>query len=510
MAYQKKWAKKAPVQRVPFELGFPPSEAQKNILQEIKFSDNNILVDAVAGSGKSSTLAWLMTFIKEPGVYIAFNRDIVKEMEPKCPPHVEVKTRHAFGYGAFAQQRIRLQVDTKGELLPQILEELGYPQKVGDKDFSDRIRSMIQLIDQLRNNLTNIHDIHAVGAIADFYGIDIDVWDEFVVKLPVIYEKLVENAMKGFIDFISMKWIPVHLNWKLRQYKWVYIDECQDSSTLDMEFDKKILAPGGRIILVGDPFQSIYGFAGANCNSVQLLADFFNVTKCPLNVTFRCSRNIVKESKRIVPHLEAWEKAKEGTVIRADEYPSIPEIDWTTVDPDAMVLCRRNAPLVRPCFACLKQGIKANIKGRDIGKNLISTIKGLKASDIPSMLDKLDVATDKKIATLRKRKNPSQAAIDAAEDARSIVYSFCEQPEIQTLDDLYAYIDKLFADDVVGITFSSGHKSKGLEATQVIVLEHSRIRIHNENMTEEAKQQEKNLEYVVKTRGKETMIYTEQ
>lgn len=507
MSYKKKTYQKREVQRVPFVLKFPPSEAQMNIKQELLLSSDNILCNAVAGSGKSTTLKWLMTFVKGSGAYVAFNKDIVKEMEPDCPPHVTVKTRHAFGYAAFAQQRIRLQIDDR--IMETILEECGYPMKVGDKDFSDRVRNMITMLAQLRNNLTDIYNIGEVGKIADFYGIDIDVWDEFIMKLPMIYEKIVSYAMKGIIDFVSMKWVPVHMNWKLQQFKYLWVDECQDSSTLDMEFDKKMVAPGGRVILVGDPYQSIYGFAGANCNSVQLLAEFFDVTECPLSTTFRCSKNIVKESKYIVPHLEAFEKAPDGEVIRAGNYPAIPDIDWATVNPNAMVLCRRNAPLVRPCFACLKQGIKANIKGRDIGKNLISTIKGLKATDIPSMLDKLDAATTKKIDTLRRRKNPSQAAIDAAEDSRSIVYSFCEQPDIKTLDELYRYIERLFSDEVEGIMFSSGHKSKGLEADEVIVLEHSRIRIHNENMTDEQKQQEKNLEYVVKTRGKTRMIYTE-
>lgn len=511
MSYKRKKYVKKEVVRVPFELGFPPSEAQQNILQEFKFTDNNLMCRAVAGSGKSSTIAWLMTKTNTPGAYVAFNVDIVKEMEPKCPPNVVVKTRHAFGYKAVAQKvRCKLDIDSKGALIRQILEDVGYPENDGQHNFTERVMSMARLIDQLRNNLTDIRNPGAVMDLAMFYGIDIDVMDEFITKLPVIYDKLIDYANKGMMDFVSMKWVPVYCNYKIDQFPILYVDECQDSSTLDMEFDKKMIQPGGRIILLGDDKQSIYSFAGANCNSVQLLSDFFNVTLCPLNVTFRCAKKIVEQSKHIVPHLEAFEKAPDGEVVLAQDYPRIQEIDWTTFDPSGMALCRRNAPLVKPCFAALKQGVKANIKGRDIGANLISTIKGLKCSDVPSMLDKLDEVTEKKLATLRKRKRPSQSAIDAAEDTRSIVFSFCEQPQIKDLDDLYRYISDLFTDKVDGITFSSVHKSKGLEAKEVMILEHSRIRIHNDNMTDEAKQQEANLEYVAKTRAKTKMIYTEQ
>jgi len=493
---RKKYQKKEPVTRVPFKLSHAASDDQLAI-KDCWLNDlDNIFIPAVAGSGKSSTLAFLMACAANVvGAYIAFNKDIVTEMEPKCPPGVTVKTRHAFGYVAFAKKGIRLKVEK--DKLSHALEKNGYVVSKEDELSYERCQSIKRLIDQMKNNLIDVHDHEGIDRMCYFYDIDIDCLDEVKVKLPKIFELIVSLGMEGIIDFVDMKWLPVHLKWEMNRFPVLFLDEYQDSSSLDMAFDKMLLAPGGRVVIVGDARQSIYGFAGANCDSIEIASQQFLSSEFALNKTFRCSPEVVAHAQRIVPHIEAWEGTKPGRVVRMFE-----EFEPTSMDPNAMVLCRRNAPLVRPCFKALKAGVKANIKGRDIGAGLITIINKQNAETIPTMLDKMEDFFHRAKERVMSRKRVNPMTLELLEDQQSIIEAFAMEPDIQTISQLKSKIKEMFTEDKTGMVFSSVHRSKGLEADHVVILDAKRIRLSFDKMTDEARTQEANLEYVAITRAK--------
>lgn len=494
MAYTKKV-----IERIPFVMKFPASEAQLAIREEFTTTHNNIFCKAVAGSGKTTTIAYLMTFWKEGGAYIAFNKNIVGEMESKCPPQIQVKTRHAFGMQAVRHATGSVKV-VKSKVM-DIISEFGYVYNKADPDSYDRIANVVRLVDQMRNNLISWDDSDGIDRMIAFYAIDIDDVSKLKGKLPDIFKKMIDVSLSGIIDFADMKWMPVHMDWNLTQFPCLFIDEAQDSSLLDIAFDKKMLRPDGKIVIVGDARQSIYGFAGANSNSIEILSDSYDATEMPLTVTFRCAQSITEKAKKIVDYIEAWEKSPEGIV------KDIHGFNPTEVDPYAMVLCRRNAPLVGPCFAALKAGIKANIKGRDIGAGLISTITKLRADhDMTRMLDKLGESTEIQRNKIMARSKPSPMAIEMLEDQQAIIEAFAMQDNVTNVADLKSHIKSMFTESDAGMMFSSVHKSKGLESDTVVLLDYPRIRLGYEKMTQEAMIQESNLEYVAITRAKSTLL----
>lgn len=77
------------------------------------------------------------------------------------------------------------------------------------------------------------------------------------------------------IDFTDMLYLP--FRWKLapiQQYDFLFIDECQDLSKAQFALAVKYDKQESRILAVGDPQQSIYGFTGADINSFDRVKIF--------------------------------------------------------------------------------------------------------------------------------------------------------------------------------------------------------------------------------------------
>ena len=69
-----------------------------------------VLVNAVAGSGKTATLMHLATNYNK-GIYLAFNKAIVKDVVPKLPLGWTCKTFNAFGLGMIKKHHPYAKVD---------------------------------------------------------------------------------------------------------------------------------------------------------------------------------------------------------------------------------------------------------------------------------------------------------------------------------------------------------------------------------------------------------------
>lgn len=249
-----------------------------------------------------------------------------------------------------------------------------------------------------------------------------------------------------------------------------------------------------RIICVGDRNQSIYGFRGADHNAVPNLIEALKAKTLPLSITYRCPKAIVEKAKLIVPNIEANPSAPNGIV---REVPSL-EAAIQEMKPNDFVLCRCVAPTVSCCMKLLKAGKRAFVKGRDIGQNIISFIDSFDPSNLEDLHDKISLKVMNDVGMLQSKGKEMQAI--ALQDKAETVFALSEG--ITTIAELKAKIENLFADDGKGaIMCSTVHKVKGLEANRVYILRPDLIP-HPKACTEQARQQEINLEYVAITRVK--------
>ena len=120
------------------------------------------------------------------------------------------------------------------------------------------------------------------------------------------------------IDFNDMIYLPNALGLQpKKQYGYVFVDECQDLSQAQIGIVKKYLRQDGRLLAVGDPYQAIYGFAGADSDSYEQVKEAFNCQEFSLAECFRCPQAVVEIARTIRPDITT--NKTEGSVMRIEQ-----------------------------------------------------------------------------------------------------------------------------------------------------------------------------------------------
>jgi superfamily I DNA/RNA helicase len=336
----------------------------------------------------------------------------------------------------------------------------------------------------------------------DEYGLELgeeteSYFDEIVDGVSYcLNPEHVERIRK--IDFDDMIWYPLVKNFPIPPVDYLFVDEFQDSGLSQMELVIRAKNSSGRIIAIGDPKQAIYHWRGAGMYGMEIFAEKLNAKILPLTICYRCPKAVVRYVNERFPEIpfEAWDQAIEGSVNNLTE-----EKMFTSLLPGDMVLCRLNAPLVAPAMRLLRMGKKAIIKGKDIGKNLLQMIRQIERKFYPTTLNDflidMDEWVEKETEKLRVTNRHSQAQL--MEDKRDTIQAFAGGAS--SVNEMKCNIEAIFADEIEGVVFSSGHRSKGLEADNVYIIKPELFPFKRAK-TPEGILQERCLDYVVKTRSK--------
>ena len=480
---------------------FVPSKYQQAVYDHINQTDRNAVIDAVAGSGKSTTIVNALSLIPENKrvLFLAFNKAIVEELKVKVGNlnNVEIRTLHSLGMSSITKTyRTMVNSSKYGKYINSGVKygTIKPVNELENNEFAEWKSNIIKLTDLARNYLaTNVAEIEDIAAKHDLYLHD----NEAVIALNTM--QWGQTNVRE-IDFTDMVWFPNVLGIKVEQFDYVFIDECQDLNTAQRELFLKTIKPEtGRFIAVGDPRQAIYGFAGADIESFERLKNLPNTDLLPLSVCYRCDSDIIDLAKSIVPQIEARDNAPKGTIQHDSMVQDI-------IDGD-MVLCRITAPLVTLCMQYIANGTKAYVKGRDIGLNLINMLRRTDRVELREAMDVLRTELSKLANKIARKQGISIA------DAK-------EETQYQTFDDKLTAIENLsfglttvreatnrieliFKDnDKSGICLSTIHKAKGLEADRVFILRQDKLYLKHCMKVAWMAEQERNLVYVAYTRAK--------
>jgi superfamily I DNA/RNA helicase len=246
----------------------------------------------------------------------------------------------------------------------------------------------------------------------------------------------------------------------------------------------------GRVCVCGDEKQAIYGFRGADSNSLDRLKDALGAEELGLKTTYRCPKSVVRLANHFVADYYAADEAPEGTVV---EKASV-----LTAEPGDFVLSRTNAALVGPCLDLIRTGKRAYIKGSEIGKAALTLVEKLgPCADLAVLKKKLD----RQLKTALDKIGDGCSRADTAKrihlrDQYDVVEAFIEGSD--TYAALLANIRATFADAPKddAIMCSTVHKAKGLEATNVFLVVDTFKRSSDE---------EDNICYVAATRAKRSL-----
>jgi superfamily I DNA/RNA helicase len=481
---------------------FKPSQYQQAIYDFAAKGTGNLIVQAVAGSGKTTTILNAMNFIKGTCLFVAFNRSIADELGRRVPAHVQASTLHSFGLKAIRQNQGFVKVDAKKlDYLCQQYPGTAFRDGMTNKEKAEifRLRGEVKsLISISKATLIDWNNNEQVFAAATYYNIPCN--PENLGAFRAIMQKSIDT--RKFIDFDDMIYFPVLFNMRMPTFDNLFVDECQDLNRVQIELILKMIKqPNGRIFCVGDSKQSIYGFRGADVEAMPRLKEVLNADELPLSVCYRCPTSHVDLAKDLVPQIESAPGAVDGSVQSINDADFVSVISKENNDP--LVLCRTNAPLISYCIQLIKAGKKAHVRGEDIARYIRGLIIGFQVTTHAALEDKLGQWENAQLELLCKRQ-ASEAAKQNICDYADVIREFakvCSSPF-----DIVDMIDKVFSDDSAGIVFSTVHKAKGLEADTVYILRPDQLPLIRANQQPWEVEQELNLKYVALTRSKDRLV----
>lgn len=333
----------------------------------------HLIVQARAGTGKTTTLIGGIKVMMgiDPGItpspqqqavwdcmalskgvksicFVAFNKSIAEELKRRVPVGCEAMTMHGMGFKAVTRAfpKVRVNEHRVDDIIASLLN-----RDIRDirRESPVFVSATKQLVNLCKMNLSET-DVESLNELVDHYDIEFEGTDKAKVfdMVPKVLERCRDVQRDGCIDFSDMIWLPVALNLPVYKYGVVLVDEAQDLSKVQQELAKRA---GQRLILCGDPSQAIYGFAGADSESMKRMGEElegpknadcpdcqfgrlrkngFPCPRCrttgrigtgciilPLTVTRRCGKAIVIEAKKYVSDFEAHESCPEGKVTYA-------------------------------------------------------------------------------------------------------------------------------------------------------------------------------------------------
>lgn len=263
------------------------NEQQKEV---IKHNEGPCLVTAVAGAGKTTAIVHRISrLIKEERttsdkiLATTFTRKAAGEMNERLkslwidPSEMSVSTFHSICFNILREERGNLDVDASGNKTKGLLKTiLGYQHL----NWNEPYDNVAKFIVDSKNSLLGPLDVTPSE-----------------IKLKQAYELFeIKRKQLGFLTFDDMLIETYRLfmdepevleRWQKR-YKYVIVDEFQDTNTAQYELMKLLAYPENNIMVVGDDDQSIYSWRGAIPEYMINFNDEFGGNVIRMETNYRC------------------------------------------------------------------------------------------------------------------------------------------------------------------------------------------------------------------------------
>ena len=506
-----------------------PTAEQQAILSAARDSKESLMITAMAGTGKTSTLCMIAEALPmQPAIALAFNTSIKKELERRFPPFWKVLTLNGLGHRAWMNalrgKRVELDERKLGRLVTAVFKDFSYE---GDEDAWGNTRILVSkamqagIVPASRPHKGFVPDTPEQWAmLADASWLQ-GVGEQEIAMAREVLTRSVNEGFEGKISFDDQIYLPVCFNGQFPRYPLLMGDEVQDWSVMNRVMAQRTCS--GRFILVGDPAQAIYQFRGADAGSMQRLRalrpSWINL---PLSVTFRCPKVVVDRQQKHVPGFQAHQTNAIGQVLKHNRYQndlikakeSVGPLSWNWkwVEQAAgtgtlAILSRNNAPLLQIAFKLLRENIPVTMLGRDIGKTLVALSKKVLPDDdmrAPDCAAAVNQWRDNQVAIAHANGQEDKEA--NAHDQAECLLAVIEGARAKNAAAIRWYLKELFERSSGHVTISTIHRAKGLEFETVLHLDPWRIPSKYAQQNPVQMQQELNLRYVAETRCKRILI----
>ena len=305
--------------------------------EAVLYNDGPLLILAGAGSGKTKVLTTKIGYLIENLnvspyniLAITFTNKAAKEMKERInvligdvSKSLQVSTFHSFGLRllrencnvlGYDSNFVIMDSDDSLTVVKKILKEFGYDPKVYNP------RAIRNKISGCKNEMIMPRDYEKY-AVSDYEKVVLKVYDKYENKLQ----------RNNSVDFDDLLILPIRLFRENKdileryqeKYKYVLVDEYQDTNEAQYILTKMISAKYRNITCVGDDSQSIYSFRGANYkNILNFEKDYKDAKSILLEQNYRSTKNILNAANCVIKNNKArkdknlWTANEEGDKIK--------------------------------------------------------------------------------------------------------------------------------------------------------------------------------------------------
>ncbi len=334
------------------------NELNPEQLEAVKFDKGSVLVIAGAGSGKTKTLTYRVARLIESGVapenilLLTFTKKAADEMlnrasmilDSRCEK-VAGGTFHSFAnfilrkYSSLLELKSNFTIidrsdaeDVVNHIRGKVIEkqEKRFPRKGTILDiYSKAINKNLSANEVIEGEYKQFeHCLDKINEISQQY---------------IVYKR--ENSLLDYDDLLLYLKTLLRSDNDLRkkisnQYKYILIDEYQDTNTLQADIIKLLASEHNNVMAVGDDSQSIYSFRGANFRNIMEFPNIFPDTKIiKLEQNYRSSKNILELTNEIIKKAkEKYSKTLFSTIDSVEKPALICTKDMQT---EAEFICQR-------------------------------------------------------------------------------------------------------------------------------------------------------------------------
>lgn len=295
-------------------------------IEAVQHNDGPLLILAGAGSGKTTVLVARTGRMIADGIarpeemcVLTFTNKSARELKHRVAAKVGDRAKGLWA-GTFHSFGLRL--------LRTYHKEAGLPAQFGVIDQSDSQSILKELFKDIKITGKDKFDLEEVLSIINrrrVYGREKqEAFDEYHELAEMLLPKFIKKMeLLGVVDFESLLLKPIelfnehpHVLEKVQnQFKYMMVDEFQDTNDTQMKLIEKMVAKHNNICVVGDDDQSIYGWRGAQvANILDFPKNFKPCKVIRLERNYRSSPVILRAANELIEK----NKKRHGKVLKAE------------------------------------------------------------------------------------------------------------------------------------------------------------------------------------------------
>ena len=279
-----------------------------------------VLILAGAGSGKTRALTYRVANLIDHGVpawsilALTFTNKAAREMKERVQKLIGEEQAEEAWISTFHS--------TCARILRRDIEKIGYSRSFTIFDDDDQQRVIKEILKQqnIDEKFLPVREIRAKISDAKNRMMTPDEWFEktfrdrrnsMIHDVMCEYEKRMKTLNALDFDDLLLKTLilladhPPVLESYRRRFRYVLVDEYQDTNRTQYEMIRLITAESRNLCVVGDDDQSIYGWRGADIrNILDFEQDYPDATVIKLEQNYRSTGNILDAANQVIAHNE--------------------------------------------------------------------------------------------------------------------------------------------------------------------------------------------------------------